>query len=347
MGRPALFSGNIYIKNRSMKHYRKVRRKRFSIKILGGKGTPYRSLKQDSPDALTLEWALQVKDYKLILDRNRCVGCQICSLACPKEAIKVEKQPKTGDKASKPKIDIDLTKCNFCGVCDVTCPYGAVKVTINGAHDLNLIAKESYPKISRNITLDAKECPKNCSICETTCPLKLVKVSRIGFDGKPISNIDALSPTEKRRVKVNVDIQKEYCPTCRLCETKCPPKTLKVIKIFEGKIAVDTEKCPVGCHDCVVVCPIPDVLAVGADGKVAVNEHHCTYCGACKNVCPVDDALTLKRTKIAHEHIHSGAWNKALERLTSKRDEVKELKAAASLKKRDIVAKRLKDEIDL
>jgi len=35
-----------------------------------------------------------------------------------------------------------------------------------------------------------------------------------------------------------------------------------------------------------------------------------------------------------------------LERLTSKRDGVKELKAAASIKKRDIVIKRFQDELD-
>ncbi|MGD6809251.1 MAG: 4Fe-4S dicluster domain-containing protein [Candidatus Bathyarchaeia archaeon] len=312
---------------------------------LGVKYTPYKSSKQDSPDALTLEWALQVKNYKLTLDKQRCVGCQICSLACPKEAVKVTKQPKTGEKTPKSTVDIDLAKCNFCGVCDVTCPYGAIKVTVNGAHDLNLIAKESYPKINREITLDTKECPKNCSECETSCPLHLVKVSRIGFDGKPVKNINELSPTEKRRVKVSVDIQKDYCPTCKICEAKCPPRTLKVTKIFEGKTAINTDKCPPGCHECVDVCPIPGVLTVGADGKVEVNEAYCTYCGACKIVCPVDDALIVKRSKVSHEHIHSGAWNKALERLTSKQAEVKELKAVASLKKRDIVAKRLQEEL--
>ena len=88
------------------------------------------------------------------------------------------------------------------------------------------------------------------------------------------------------------------------------------------------------------------MLTVGADGKVEVNEAYCTYCGACKNVCPIENALTVKRTKVFHEHIHSGAWNKALGRLTSELDEIKELKAAASLKKRDIVTKRLRDDAE-
>jgi 4Fe-4S ferredoxin len=307
---------------------------------------PYKSSKQDSSDALTLEWALQIKNYKLTLDKHRCVGCQICCLACPKEAIKVEKQPNISGKALKPKVDIDLAKCNFCGICDVTCPFGAIKVTLNGVHNLALIAKESYPRIKRPITLDSAQCPKTCSECETACPFQLIKVSKIGFDGKPVKNVAELSPTEKRRIKVSVDIQKDYCPTCKICEVKCPSKILKVTKIFGGKIDLNTDKCPSNCRDCVEACPIPNVLTVGvADGKVVVNDTYCTFCGACENVCPVADALVVRRVKVAHERIHSGAWNKALERLTSKRDGVKVLKAVASIKKRDIVIKRLQDEI--
>ena len=306
---------------------------------------PYKSSKQESSDVLILEWILQVKSYRLILDKHRCVGCQICCLACPKEAVTVERQE--SDKLlSKLKVDIDLAKCNFCGVCDITCPFGAIKVTINGVHNTALIVKESYPKLCRIIALDSMLCPKNCSECETVCPFQLIKVSRVGFDGKPVENITALSPIEKRRVRVTVDIQKDYCPTCKICEVMCPPKTLKVTKLFEGKLTLNDSKCPSGCHDCIDVCPIPNVLTVDKDGKVVVTETHCIYCGACQNVCPSEGALMVKRVKVAHERIRSGTWNKALERLTSKRDGVKELKAAASIKKRDIVIKRFQDELD-
>ena len=83
---------------------------------------------------------------------------------------------------------------------------------------------------------------------------------------------------------------------------------------------------------------------MGDDKKVHVNELICTYCGACKNVCPVDEALTVKRTKVLHTPIHSGTWNKALERITSSADAAKELKAQAAQNRRQVVQKRFQSE---
>ena len=306
---------------------------------------PLKTLKTDAADALTLEWVLQVKNYKLTLDKNRCVGCQVCTAACPKEAIKTQKQPKVqGEKVKKAKVDVDLAKCNFCGICDVTCPYGAIKVTLNGEHDLSILTKDSYPQLVRGIAVDTRKCEKECVECESACPLSLIKISKVGFDGKPVQNVKVLSPSEKKRVQVSLDIQKDYCPTCKVCEFKCSQGALKVKKTFEGKIVINQEKCPDGCTDCLDVCPIKGALVLGEDKKVYVNESLCTFCGACKNVCPVDEALCVKRTKVSHTPIHSGTWNKALERITSSADAAKELKAQAAQNRRQVVEKRFLSE---
>ncbi|MGE5187460.1 MAG: 4Fe-4S dicluster domain-containing protein [Betaproteobacteria bacterium] len=306
---------------------------------------PFKNLKKDTADALTLEWILQVKNYKLILDRKRCVGCQICTVACPKEAIKTQKQPKIeGGKVSKAKVDVDLAKCNFCGVCDVTCPFGAIKVTLNGKHDLSILSRESYPQLVKDITVDTKVCPKECVECESACPLTLIKVSKVGFDGKPVQDIASLTPTEKKRVQVNVDIQKENCPTCRVCEVKCSANAIKTKKTFEGKIDLNLQKCPEGCHDCFDVCPITGALSLGEDKKIHVDERLCIFCGACKNVCPVEDALVVKRTRVAHSPIHSGTWNKSLEKITSPQDASKELEAQAAHNRLAVIEKRFEAE---
>ncbi len=304
---------------------------------------PLKTIKRDTAEALMLEWVLHVKNYKLTLDKNLCVGCQICTLACPKEAIKIEKQEKkAGEKPKKAIVDVDLTKCNFCGICDILCPYGAIKVTVNGEHLLSVVEKESFPQLIRDIQVDASKCPVDCVECEEACPLDLIKITRVTADGKVVENLEGLTKEQKKNVQVTVDVEKERCPCCRICEFKCPEGVMHVRKFFHGKIVIHPEKCPEGCTDCLDVCPITGALYLSeADNKVHVNEVFCVYCGACKIVCPVEEALELHRTKILHTPVSSGAWNKALERLASPLEMSKELKAKGSRKLMESVEKRL------
>ncbi len=304
---------------------------------------PLKTAKTDTAKALTLEWALHVKNYKLNLDKNLCAGCQICALACPKEAVKLEKEPKTsGEKAKKAKIDIDLSKCNFCGICDILCPYGAIKVTVNGEHVLSVVEKESFPQLIRDIQVDASKYPVDSVKCEEACPLDLIKITRLTQDGKVVENVKRLPKKRRKELQVKIDVKKERCPCCRICEFKCPEGVMRVRKFFYGKIAIKPEKCPEGCTDCLDVCPITGALYLSdEDKKVHVNEMFCVYCGACKVVCPVEEALELKRTKVSHTPVRSGTWNKALERLASPIEMTKELKAKGSQKVMESVEKRL------
>jgi 4Fe-4S ferredoxin len=264
-------------------------------------------------------------------------------LACPKEAIKLEKQPKTlGKKAKKAKIDIDLPRCNFCGICDILCPYGAVKVEVNGKHVLSVVDKESFPQLIRDVQVHASKCPTDCVECENACPLDLIKASLVTPDGRTVQHGDSLVEQEKADAKVKIDVQKEYCPCCRICEFKCPEGVMNVRKFLYGKILIHPEKCPDGCTDCLDVCPITGALYLSdQDKKVYPNETFCVYCGACKAVCPVESALELKRTRISHTPLRSGAWNKTLERLASPIEVTKELKAKGARRARDSVEKRL------
>jgi 4Fe-4S ferredoxin len=286
---------------------------------------PLKKLKSVRPDALTLQWVLHVKDYKLDLDKNRCVGCQICTLACPKEAIKLEKQPKNnGEKAKKAIVDVDLAKCNFCGICDVLCPYGAVKVTVNGKHALSIIEKESFPQLIRDIKADASKLQRGVDY-EEACPLDLINVSWQTAD------------------QAKIDVDADHCPCCRVCESRLPEGAMHVRKFINGRIRISPDRCPEGCTDCLDVCPITGALYLSNDGKkIYPNETFCVYCGACKAVCPVEEALEVKRASMNHTPLRSGAWNRALERLTSPMEVAKELKAKGSNKARESVGKRLK-----
>lgn len=306
---------------------------------------PMKQLKSETENELKVERIHHVKSYSLILDKSLCKGCGICKIICPKEAIEIKKIPKspTEEKAKHAIIDVDQEKCIYCGMCVAICPFGALKVRVDGEQVIPVIRTESFPQLIRDLEIDTQKCEVGCSDCEKGCPIKIIKTLRVS----PLERArEILRAKKDKSVKVRplVDVQLDLCAGCRLCEPSCPQRAIKAQKIFHGKIRVFHEKCPEGCKDCLDVCPFSGALYLDEDGKVHTNEYFCTYCGVCKMVCPVEDALELQRKYICHTPVRSGAWNKALEKLTSTKDMAKELRTKSQAKTIDSAHRLFKSE---
>jgi len=301
---------------------------------------PMNLLKTETEDELKIERLMYAKRYSLALDKDLCVDCELCKVICPREAIKIVKFSKGADeKAVRPAIDVDEHKCHYCGMCELICPFGAFETKIDGKRMIPVAETESFPRLLRRIEVDSSKCDVDCVECEKACPLNLIKVSVRTPEGEEVKDIESRS--DKESLKVSVDIKKELCPCCRLCEMKCPAGAIRVNKIFHGIIKINQDRCPVGCQDCLDVCPITGALYLFHNGKVDANDLYCVFCGACKVVCPVEGALELQRKIIRHTPVSSGAWIKALEKLASVRETSKELGTKRLGKAFDSVEKRL------
>ncbi len=63
---------------------------------------------------------------------ERCIGCSLCSAACPADAIFVESAENTDDERYSPGeryariYEINMLRCIFCGYCEDACPTEAI-----------------------------------------------------------------------------------------------------------------------------------------------------------------------------------------------------------------------------
>ncbi|HEY1976814.1 MAG TPA: NADH-quinone oxidoreductase subunit NuoI [Candidatus Baltobacteraceae bacterium] len=67
--------------------------------------------------------------------KERCIGCELCSSACPANAITVIGAENEPDDRRSPgeryaaRYEIDELRCIFCGMCEEACPTDAIVLT--------------------------------------------------------------------------------------------------------------------------------------------------------------------------------------------------------------------------
>ena len=82
--------------------------------------------KRETPQKLELTLAMYVDQVSLMLDKSRCLKCEICSTVCPRQAVSIIAGESDLD------ITIDSRLCVLCEVCSHFCPTGAVTLLYNG-----------------------------------------------------------------------------------------------------------------------------------------------------------------------------------------------------------------------
>ena len=231
------------------------------------------------------------------IDDDECIYCKKCEVACPRDAIVIERVlPNRADLVTG-EISVNEDECIYCGVCEELCPAEAIVVD-------QVTGQES-------IVIDNDNCVY-CLVCKKACPTNAIKaVCRSCSYGEY-----DLDPA-KAVVTGNSVIDSELCVYCGWCEGVCPTDAAKVKKPFEGTIEVDQDKCQ-ACGACVDICKCNALafpVSTGPGSRldhIVANPDYCISCKACAQACP-NEAITVTRTAIDHTPTNSATWNEALD----------------------------------
>jgi 2-oxoglutarate ferredoxin oxidoreductase subunit delta len=66
------------------------------------------------------------KQYKVVFNRERCKGCELCKSFCPKKLIEMDTQ--VNARGYCPAMMTDQTQCIGCQSCALVCPDGAIEI---------------------------------------------------------------------------------------------------------------------------------------------------------------------------------------------------------------------------
>jgi ferredoxin len=303
------------------------------------------TIKRKTDEKLIVERKMVTRHYVLEMERERCVGCQIGPLVCPKEAISyVEGQIVDGRLTRKPSADIDPDKCILCGMCVVMCPTHALTMTINGEVENPVLTYEAFPELIQSTTFDKEQFDwdkrefviDNCST-------------------------DVISYDEKQDTMV---VDDAHCIHCRQCEV-ASGGAFQVTQPWQGQVELRRERCVPGCLACADICPTR-ALHIDDEGELGLADYYCIKCGACMQVCPVRPeyeeyeftfesqgvAKTVTRTRITnaeelpiwverwrirHTPVQSAAWLTALAKMADDRAGAMEIDSKRALKRRDLL----------
>ena len=294
---------------------------------------------------MTIARPMVTRNYLMSWDLDRCVGCQIGPIVCPKVALThVEAELQDGRIVKRASVDVDEKKCVACGTCVVSCPTHAISLTINGKPEIPVIEYGAYPEfITKTIFRKEKFDFSLKDFIIENCPTGVISYDEV-------------------RETMRVDF--DNCIHCRQCEI-ASKGAFEVRQAWVGSVELHRERCVEGCLACADICPTR-ALHIDDAGELVLADYYCIKCGACMEVCPVkaeyieepfefeSQGMTLKRTlkkltnaeklpikverwRVNHTEVSSASWIEALRKVSDDKAKSVEIDRKRALRRADLI----------
>ncbi|ROQ92314.1 4Fe-4S dicluster domain-containing protein [Desulfosoma caldarium] len=251
----------------------------------------------------------------LHIDRERCIRCDLCSLACPREALRID-----ADEHGL-QIYLDHHRCVLCEVCSYVCPVSAVSLRYKD-HDKELLRRsDGLPSLPEKLCVHVDRCPHRCEVLEQEedhwCrqQRRLVE-NRQGECPKYCFRCVQNCPRGVyRETHTGTSPDGTLCLRCEQCQDLCPYGSIEVQPLFRGTVFLDSNRCPEDCRRCIDVCPVKVIER--REGRVTLLRDTCALCGACANVCHRDAVRVVREAVLVSHETASPLWDRIRDALTS------------------------------
>jgi len=253
--------------------------------------------------------AMKLEDGEVIIDREKCSGCEACLTGCIQEIIEMVPAdatnfiPCSSKDNEKDTLAICGHGCIGCADCEMACPKGAIEMVYGDKID-GRFAKIDYSKCEGCITCTVK-CRKKIivdtlhDLAEAKETVALVRCSggSVGHFKLESAGFETCQDVVDSKADLDsLDVCEYSCAGFGDCTKVC---RYDAIKVEYGIAKVDPEKC-VGCGDCYRACPrnkIQMVPYIGVKQAACESEADperrmevcymgCIGCGDCADNCP-------------------------------------------------------------